>query len=148
MKMQSSQKENVTKMSDMKIKSNTLKWTAGIFLFLILANIPPFKSVFKAIFDQELFNYSTADGSWMYDENTFFGRTFSLKYYTTEAFRESYPEADTIIYRNFKPNPLAFWRYSDYLFDERYTLPYFPLEEARKKRKEWKEKMKKEGRPY
>ena len=28
------------------------------------------------------------------------------------------------MYRTFKKNPLAFWRWDDYLFGRRYRLPY------------------------
>jgi hypothetical protein len=132
-------------MRKMKISA---KVTVAIFAFLILSNIPPFQTFFKLFFDQKLFHYSTKDGSAFFDENIFLGDAFQFKRVTTQEKRANYPEADTIIYRNFKPNPIAFWRYRDYIFDERYTLPYFPLDEARKKRQEWKERMKKEGRAY
>jgi hypothetical protein len=131
------------------IKMNkSAKITIGIIAFFLLSNIPPFQTIFKLFFDQKLFHYSTKDGSAFFDENIFLGDVFQFKRVTTQEKRASYPEADTIIYRNFNPNPIAFWRYRDYIFDERYTLPYFPLDEARKKRQEWKERMKKEGRPY
>jgi hypothetical protein len=125
-----------------------VKFSVGIIFFLVVSNIPPMQTIFKLLFDQKLYYYSTKDGSALFDENIFLGRVFHFRRSTTKSFNETYPEADTIIYRNFKPNPFAFWRYRDYIFDERYTLPYFPLEEARKKRQEWKEKMKAEGRPY
>ncbi len=146
--MQLFQKVNVIKINTMRKMKKSAKITIGIIIFLGLSNIPPLQTIFKLIFDQKLFYYSTNDGSAFFDENIFFGRVFHFRRSTTQSFKVTYPEADTIIYRNFKPNPLAFWRYRDYLFDERYTLPYFPLDEARKKRQEWKEKMKREGRPY
>jgi hypothetical protein len=120
----------------------------GIFIFVILSNIPPLQTLLKFFFDQKLYHYSTKDGSAFFDENIFLGNIFEFKRVTTQGKRERYPEADTIIYRNFKLNPYAFWRYRDYLNDERYTLPYYPLEEAQKKRREWKKKMSKEGRAY
>jgi hypothetical protein len=130
------------------MKHKQIKIILGLAFFLIISNIPPFQSVLKFIFDDNLYYYSTKDGSAFFIENEYKGRKFQFKRVTSAEKRAEYPEADTIIYRNFQPNLFAFWRYRDYIFDERYTLPYFPLEEARKKRQEWKEKMKAEGRPY
>jgi hypothetical protein len=130
------------------MKHKQIKIILGLAFFLIISNIPPFQSVLKFIFDDNLYYYSTKDGSAFFIENEYKGRKFQFKRVTSAEKRAEYPEADTIIYRNFQPNLFAFWRYRDYIFDERYTLPYFPLEEARKKRQEWKEKMKEEGRAY
>lgn len=38
------------------------------------------------------------------------------------------------VYRHFKINPLFFWHWWDYFFDERYTLPYMSREDVVKNR--------------
>jgi hypothetical protein len=130
------------------IGRNWFKVLLGITIILLLSNIPPLQTVFKLFFDQSLYHYSTKDGSAFFDENVFLGRVFKFKRVTVQEKRNRFPEADTIIYRNFEVNPFAFWRYRDYLYDERYTLPYLPLDEADKQRTAWIKKMKAEGRPY
>jgi hypothetical protein len=140
--------KKVNKKLSMKKIKKSVKIIVGIFIFLFLSNIPPLQTLFQFFFDQKLYHYSTKDGSAFFDENIFLGNIFEFKRVTPQGMRERYPEADTIIYRNFKLNPYAFWRYRDYLNNERYTLPYYPLEEAQKKRQEWKKKMSSEGRAY
>ncbi|WP_199140530.1 hypothetical protein [Pedobacter sp. ASV12] len=43
-------------------------------------------------------------------------------------------QQDKNIYRLFSKNPLAFWRWRMYFFDERYKLPYKNWEEIKKTR--------------
>lgn len=49
--------------------------------------------------------------------------------------RKVYPNADTVVYRLFKKNPLIFWRWREYIFgDEKYKFPYKDWDEIEKKR--------------
>ena len=52
-----------------------------------------------------------------------------------DKFVEEYPSTkDTVVYRLFWKNPLAFWRWAEYFNDKRYDLPYKSWESIRKKR--------------
>ena len=54
-----------------------------------------------------------------------------------ESFKQKHPEKPPVVYRLFWKNPLAFWRWSDYLSDDpHYKLPYKDWNEIKKKHPE------------
>jgi hypothetical protein len=61
----------------------TVKFSVGIIFFLVVSNIPPMQTIFKLLFDQKLYYYSTKDGSALFDENIFLGRVFHFRRSTT-----------------------------------------------------------------
>ena len=105
------------------------------YLLLVgITNLPWPSDFLEMWVDHNHYKYSNGDATWLFTENLFkdgrapFSRLLS---YNPVAERR-YPGRDTIIYRNFTKNPLAFWRYGKYLFDQRYTLPYISREQALK----------------
>ncbi len=108
-----------------------------IFLFILILNIPPLNYIVRIIErDNKYYSYSTLD-----DSTTFFFEhgmdPEELVYFKWKRLGKLTTEKP--LYRNFAINPLAFWRWKDYFFDERYTLPYISREDvianARKKGK-------------
>jgi hypothetical protein len=65
------------------MKHKQIKIILGLAFFLIISNIPPFQSVLKFIFDDNLYYYSTKDGSAFFMENEYKGRKFQFKRVTS-----------------------------------------------------------------
>lgn len=125
-------------------------------IIIVMANTPPFPIFIDAVIKQDLYAYSNGDGT----STNWCGGSFKDKPYpnirvlsTTiidstidwdstspripigAELRQTYPNADTIIYRLFSKNPLRFWHWRGYLFeDEKYSFPYKSWDEINKKR--------------
>jgi hypothetical protein len=113
-------------------KRKMLKWLIGVGAILLLANIPPVSYVFN-LADEGHRQYSNANGSFTFTE--FKGHDIAMMQRRMETFKERNPlSSDTMIYRIFSKNPLCFWRWKDYLFDERYKRPYRNWKEIKKSR--------------
>lgn len=116
------------------------KFLITIVVVIILSNTWPFSAILKIMVDGDMYyRYSNFDGS-----NTsyeFKSWTFEMAKSQQERCIKSHPEQkDKNLYRLFKINPFAFWRWKLYLFDERYKLPYKDWGEIERKRKSSKVK--------
>lgn len=105
----------------------------GAILVVVLSNIIPVKSlIIMGERDIGVYCYSRKD-----DTTSFFFENGKgperLAYFQWKEMdiKNGIKRTDTL-YRNFKINPLFFWRWKDYFFDERYTLPYISKEEVYK----------------
>lgn len=103
-------------------------------IIIVIANIPPVSSLFRFFLDEKHYRYSNYDGS-----NTsyeFMSRDYNLMKRLHTACLQDYPnQKDKKLYRLFAKNPLAFWRWRLYFFDERYDLPYKNWNEIERLRK-------------
>ncbi len=78
--------------------------------------------------DEKHYRYSNYNGS--YASYEFMSRNFEMMKRMHKGCLAHRPDLkDKKMYRLFTKNPLAFWRWRMYFFDERYRLPY----------KDWKE---------
>lgn len=85
--------------------------------------------------DNQLYTYASKN-----EPNSFFSehglgpdRLVYFQWKNDTTYVKEHPESLTdTFYRTFVINPLCFWRWGDYLFDERYTLPYKSKEDIRK----------------
>lgn len=111
----------------MKRNKKALIVVACILLF---ANIPPFTSLFEILLDERHYRYSNYNGSLTFTE--FMSRGFEMMNNRHKSCLVHKPNLkDKQIYRLFTKNPLAFWRWGLYFFDERFKLPYKSWEEIR-----------------
>ena len=99
---------------------------------IIVYNIYPFVWLFKNFVDERHYRYSNYNGSNTFTE--FMSRNFEMMKSVHKNCLLNHPKKDKNIYRLFKKNPLAFWRWRLYFFDERYKLPYKDWEEIKKVR--------------
>ncbi|WP_316819227.1 hypothetical protein [Pedobacter nyackensis] len=98
---------------------------------VILSNVPPFTGLLKTFVDERHYRYSTYNGSFTFYE--FMSRKFEMMNDIHKSCLLSQPDLkDKQIYRVFTKNPLAFWRWGLYFFDERYKLPYKDWEGIKK----------------
>ncbi|KQB99369.1 hypothetical protein AQF98_17505 [Pedobacter sp. Hv1] len=99
-----------------------------------MSNIPPFTGIFRFFLDQKHYRYSNSDGTSTFYE--FMSRDFEMaKRRQAHCLLKKPDLKDRKHYRLFSKNPLAFWRWRLYFFDERYKLPYKNWEEIEKTRK-------------
>ncbi|MCA0228913.1 hypothetical protein [Runella limosa] len=111
------------------MKSKNVRWGLGIFVFIILAN--------------------THTGSWILGmmtwTDTFMGRPRQYLFVTEDYRFHVYLQDDlsrvkasfdeyqktqhqkVVLYRTFAKNPLYFWKWRSYLWDEKYEYPYKEL---------------------
>lgn len=102
-----------------------------IACIVILANVPPFTTLFKVFVDEKHYRYSNSNGSFTFYE--FMDRNFEMMKRNHKSCLLRRPELeDKQVYRLFTKNPLAFWRWRLYFFDERYKLPYRDFGEINK----------------
>lgn len=93
---------------------------AGI---IILSNTYPFTQLLKISVDERHYRYSNYNGSFTFYE--FMDRNFEMMKSSHDGCLSYRPNLkDKRLYRVFSKNPLAFWRWRLYFFDERYKLPY------------------------
>lgn len=119
-----------------------------IITIILLSNTSIGSWLMDSYFGMDFYAYSNGDGT-----STFWCGSFKDKPYpdistlsTTKVdtrvngatkpvgaeLRETYPNADTIIYRLFSRNPILFWRWGQYLFgDPKYKFPYKSWEEIK-----------------
>ncbi len=90
-----------------------------VVIFVIIINLPPLKS----IFGQEDVLYSNANGTFTFDEVNDNGRNYNLCIDNFEAFKEA-NKKDTLLYRITPKIIFKFWRWGEYLSNEKYTLPF------------------------
>jgi len=93
---------------------------------IFLSNVPPISYIFDYVIDEKHYRYSNHSGSFDVTDRSgsnLKGVEGSFKEFVKS--RELKP-IDTILYRTFWKNPLAFWRWHTYFNskDKRYKLPY------------------------
>lgn len=121
------------------IKKKNRKWIWLVTIILLLTNWPLFKNVTGL--NDWYYRYSNISGTYTKMENPIQGRMYKRppkgefilnrpNFYGCRVM----PQSDTIVYRLFAINPLKFWRWSEYIFDWRYRLPYTNWEAIKQKR--------------
>lgn len=114
----------------------------GIIVLVTIAacNFTPLNVLFKLSVDSDHYQYSNLSGTVTFSEDWFKKRTIS----DVTKFRKVSPsciaegfENDTLMYRLFSKNPLAFWRWKEYFTDERYDLPFARWTEISNKRENY-----------
>ena len=134
----------ITETSQDVILTDLMKYKNMIFIVIaslvIISNINPFNGILKTFVDEKHYRYSNYNGSFTFYE--FMSRNFNMmKYSHGICLNQQSHLKDKQIYRLFTKNPLAFWRWRLYFFDERYKLPYKNWKEIEELRR--KEHMKK-----
>ena len=129
----------------MKISRKTKIWISIVIIVIILTNITPLKYIIR-LFERDFgyYQYTMIKGDSI---SSSFEHGFGpdeLGWFSAQrdtAFVKKYPEKfkDTL-YRNFWKNPLVFWHWRDYFFDERYTLPYLDRDKAYTKTRSYRMK--------
>jgi hypothetical protein len=129
----------------MKISKKIKIWGIILLIVIILTNITPLKYIIR-IFERDFGYYQyvmikedAIHFSWEHglgpDELGWFGGRRDTNY------TREHPEILTdTLYRNFWKNPLVFWHWRDYFFDERYTLPYLDRDKAYTKTRSYRMK--------
>lgn len=117
----------------MENATNSIKKTAigvGIIVaFLCFANLP----LMKLFLGSNDCQFSNADGSFTFAEVNFKGAGYTL---CKEIFIEFKHRrlGDSTLYRLCPKKPFYFWNYGEYLFAEKYRLPYKPWSEIERRR--------------
>ncbi len=141
------------------MKKKFKQLSIGVIIVIIVTNIPPVNTWIDLIVDQYHYCYSNADGTVTHIHDFFKGGPFYVPkvlstvkveripdtmglgpYYKVlppgTDLRNHYPGADTVMYRLFWKNPLTFWRWRDYVFNnEKYNFPYKSWIEIKKHRR-------------
>jgi hypothetical protein len=105
-----------------------------ILAIIIIANIPIATRLFGFFLDEGHYRYSNSDGTSTYVE--FKSHNFEMGIRRNDSCNLRRPkDADPTMYRLFTKNPLAFWRWGLYFYDERYKLPYKDWNEIKNNRK-------------
>ena len=121
----------IIKRRDLKRKEALL----FLIVFLVVSNIPPIKSLYGLFIDEGHYRFSNGNGKATWIDNQFKNDHYHLNPTVPKSFIEEFPgTTDTIVYRTFWRNPLAFWRWGEYFYDKRYKLPYKSWNEIRKRR--------------
>ena len=107
----------------MKNKKKVL-WIIGLILF---SNWPAFKNTVGL--NNGYYKYSNESGTYTALETPIQNRMYQKPpggkwIVNPNNCSTNTPAGDTILYRVFAINPLKFWRWGEYLFDRRYSLPY------------------------
>lgn len=111
------------------IPKKNRKWIWLVAMIFLLTNWPLFKNITGL--NQDYYRYSNISGTYTRIENQLQGRMYKRppkgefilnrpNFYGCNDM----PASDTVVYRLFAINPLKFWRWSEYIFDWRYRLPY------------------------
>ena len=98
------------------MKEKIISISVGIIIF---SNLLPIDKVFL---DGSYYSYSNRDGSVTFTEIK--ARDFEMMKRKFEAYRQKTGNADTVMYKLFKRNPLTCWRWGKYFLSKRYKLPY------------------------
>ncbi len=114
-------------------------WLTGILLLVtvLAANLTPLNWLFMISVDADRYCYANLSGTVTVMENRFKNRAisdFSQFSHVKPECRVPGFEGDTLMYRLFSKQPLAFWRWKEYLTDERYNLPYITWETIKERR--------------
>jgi len=93
-----------------------------LVIIVLLSNYTILKSYIGGL---PVYNYETKNKEFQNIEVPWKGLKFNQIKSNFEVFKKNNPDTkDTVLYRNFKINPLKFWNWHDYLVHERYKLAY------------------------
>lgn len=106
-----------------------MKYFVIILVLIVVTNLPPV----KWLAGEEDIMYSNATGTFTFDELNYTGRNYQLCIDNFEAFKRI-DKKDTVLYRISSKNVFKVWRWSDYLFKGKYTLPYKSWQEIESQR--------------
>jgi len=106
-----------------KVKKKGFRAVAiAIILIVVIANTPPVQ-----YFLLEQYSYQNKDESFTYQEVPGQALDFEVCQIRWERFKNQYPQADHILYRNFTIKPWQFWEWWQFVaHPQRYRLPYLP----------------------
>lgn len=113
-------------------KRKAIFYSALVGLVVILSNISPIHNIFSLFLDINHSKYSNATGEFTFIEE-WKGRDIAMMNRWHENFKKT-EKKDTILYRLFTKNPLAFWRIKSFFTDSKYQLPYENWEEIERRR--------------
>ncbi|MEJ5148773.1 hypothetical protein [Sphingobacterium sp. MYb388] len=110
---------------------------ASLMIFVFFSNIPPLRYLFDWIVDETHYEYANASGSFYVIDrvgNNISGVKAGFK---KSMEQENLLNKDTVLFRLFWKNPLAFWRYYSYFDknDERYKLTYMNKDQIEERMK-------------
>lgn len=101
-----------------------------LVIIILIINLPPMY-ILVHVLDRDDCKYSTADSMFTYTENNFKGQDFNHGLRLFQAFKEQvrkkdagYAGLDTTLYRVTKKEMYKIWLYGDYLFADKYRIPY------------------------
>lgn len=97
---------------------------AGIML---LFNLPPIKPFIEVFVVEGSYDYTTINESFYDSEMLFKGRTCETVLRNFDNFKAVCGECDVVLYRTFIKTPYKFWLWGEYVFYEKYRLPYMGL---------------------
>jgi hypothetical protein len=100
-----------------------------VAIVVLLVNIPPVKQIIGS----DDCRYSNDNGSFTFQETNFGGYDYHLCMNRWKLYKIKY-KADTILYRLTPMHPLSFWNYGDYLFQEKYRIPFKSWETIKNRR--------------
>lgn len=103
---------------------------------LVLLTVVVLSNVFSQHHDCSYSNYK---GSFTFEERNFQNRDFMMCLKKFDEFKKT-NNSDTILYRICVKKGSHFWNYADYLFKEKYRLPYMNWEEIEVRRGELENK--------
>lgn len=112
-------------------KRKRIIYSVILLVVILLSNISPIHDVFSLFGDSDHFRYSNYNGEFTFVE--FKGRDTAMLKRKLEHYKSE--KGDSVIYRLFSKNPLAFWRINKYYTDPKYKLPYKSWAEIKAKRK-------------
>ena len=78
-------------------------------------------------------SYSNYNGTFTFEERNFQSRDFMMCLKKFDEFKKT-NNSDTILYRICEKKGSHFWNYADYLFKEKYKLPYMDWKEIETRR--------------
>jgi hypothetical protein len=97
-----------------------------ILVFIILSNLPPFNFFFRFLLGDSIVRgtdeslYVTKDLKYQYQGYL----KDTLKNYCYRQYRVLYPMSNPTLYRVQPIEPWRFWRWRQYLLEEKWTQPY------------------------
>src|SRR5690349_12037754 len=100
-------------------------------VFVLLVNLPGINDMIS-IFDHRDCNYSDYTGGFTFSEMNLMSRDYDMCLRNFKIYKGRNPEA--VLYRHCKVNLLKFWNYRQYLFEDKYKLPYIKWEEVSARR--------------
>lgn len=107
---------NVIKQSFMSKTGITLIAILGL---VVASNIPPL----SILMESDDCKYSNSSGSFTFAETNFGGYDYDLCVNRFTEYKRQF-KSDTVLYRLTSIKPLRFWNFREYLFDQKYHLPY------------------------
>ena len=118
------------------LKKITRRSLKVIIVIVVLANIWPIGPFLRIVdMDYDHYSYRNYNGKFTFSEMPKGSYNVDLMLRRWEGYKKDFPDQkNDKVYRLFWKNPLAFWRWWDYLKkDKRYDLPYFNKKEINKR---------------